>query len=69
MSHYRNEESKSGYSRRMNADNVEELSRGTLMDSDSNEKAIPFKVCLIGDSDVGKTCIVERYINNHYGMQ
>ena len=48
----------------MNADNVEELSRGTIMDKHANEKAIPFKVCLVGDAAVGKTCIVERYINN-----
>lgn len=30
---------------------------------------IPFKVVMLGDSNVGKTCIVERFINDAYGAQ
>ena len=52
----------------MNAENLEQVSRG-INDDDANLKAIPFKICFIGNSSVGKTCIVERYINNTFAIQ
>ena len=39
------------------------------MGKNANDKAIPFKICLVGDSCVGKTCIVERYVNNNFSNQ
>ena len=37
--------------------------------TDPRLKPIPFKVCFIGNSSVGKTCIVERYVNNKFSAQ
>ena len=34
------------------------------MDGNENEKEI--KVILLGDSGIGKTCIINRYINDEY---
>ena len=39
------------------------------MSKNANEQAIPFKICLVGESCVGKTCIVERYVNNNFSNQ
>ena len=54
------------YGRRMDLDNIEELARGTTLTDRDSQKAIPFKICLIGNSSVGKTCIVDRYISNEF---
>ena len=48
----------------MDSDNLESAAAGQSHLDDPNVKAIPFKICVIGNSDVGKTCIVERYVNN-----
>ena len=72
----RGSNSSNPYSRRMNADTVDEMARGTQVSRGTNggvddprEKPIPFKICFIGNSSVGKTCIVERYVNNTYSVQ
>ena len=54
-------------SRRLNAEQLDQMARG-VNDNDTNLKAIPFKICIIGNSSVGKTCIVERYINNTFAI-
>jgi small GTP-binding protein len=51
---------------RQNPDNIEQMARGSLASDADNTKAIPFKICLIGNRDTGKTCIVERYVNNKF---
>ena len=56
----------SGYSKRFDQENLDSLARGTQLSPSNSQKAIPFKVCLIGNSSVGKTCIVERYVNNKF---
>ena len=38
-------------------------------DAEANLKPIPFKICLVGNGSVGKTCIVERYINDNFAIQ
>ena len=38
-------------------------------DNEVKLKPIPFKICLVGNSSVGKTCLVERYINNNFDIQ
>ena len=52
--------------RRMNSETIEGVATGQFgrADDDANVKPIPFKICVVGNSDVGKTCIVERYVNN-----
>ena len=54
--------------RRVNADNLETIAQGANA-QDIYLKAIPFKLCMIGNASVGKTCIVERYINNKFENQ
>ncbi len=54
------------YSVRTNKDNIDSLARGTMASDSDNSKAIPFKICLIGNSNTGKTCIVERYVKNQF---
>ena len=56
------------YGRKSNAETMEHLAMGNMSFSDesANQKPIPFKICLIGDSSVGKTCLVERYINDNF---
>jgi len=51
----------------MDADNLENMYQG-MNDGDSGLKAIPFKICVVGNSSVGKTCIVSRYINNRFDV-
>ena len=36
------------------------------MKEEKNEKNLPYKVVLIGDSGVGKTCIMAQFINNKF---
>jgi len=55
------------YGTRLNVDNVADMASGQSAADDAS-KAVPFKICMIGSSMVGKTCIVERYVNNNFSM-
>ena len=43
------------------------------MDKDLNRSSdylrIPFKVILIGDANVGKTCLINRFVNDSYSKE
>ena len=57
--------SPSHYSRRVGEESMRALADG----EDEEEKslrAVPFKIVMLGNVDVGKTCIVKRYIYNQY---
>ena len=55
----------------MNTEVMEGVASGEFgrTNDDANIKPIPFKICVVGNSDVGKTCIVERYVNNIFKCQ
>lgn len=36
---------------------------------DGKEEMVNYKVVMLGESDVGKTCIVNKYINDTFGDQ
>ena len=38
-------------------------------EEEAHLRAIPFKLVMLGNMDVGKTCIVQRYIHNQYAIQ
>ena len=56
------------YSKRMNDESLHAMSEGQS-EQDSDLKAMPYKIVMLGDVSVGKTCIVQRYIYNQFGMQ
>ena len=49
--------SPNNYSKRMNDETLNALARGDEAE-DADLKAIPFKIVMLGDVSVGKTCIV-----------
>ena len=55
----------SSYSRRMNDESLQAMAEGES-EEDGDLKAVPFKIVMLGDVSVGKTCIVQRYVYNHY---
>ena len=56
------------YSRRMNEESLQAMSEGQS-EEDADLQAKPYKIVMLGDVSVGKTCIVQRYIYNQFGMQ
>ena len=51
---------------RINTDNIGALASGKKLTEDDAKQAIPFKICLVGNAAVGKSCIVDRYINDNF---
>ena len=58
----------SAYSKRHNEEAIRAMADGAE-EEEAGLKAIPFKVVMLGDVSVGKTCIVQRYIYNQYEIQ
>ena len=53
---------------RINTDNIGALASGKKLTEDDAKQAIPFKICLVGNAAVGKSCIVDRYINDNFAI-
>ena len=58
----------SSYSKRMNDESLQAMAEGES-EEDGDLVAVPFKIVMLGDASVGKTCIVQRYIYNQYSIQ
>ena len=52
----------------MNEDAVRAMAEGES-EEDAELRAVPFKIVMLGDVSVGKTCIVQRYIYNQFEVQ
>jgi len=39
---------------------------GTVSENGTSN-IIDFKICMLGEAGVGKTCLVNRFVNNAYG--
>lgn len=57
--------SPSHYSRRAGEESIRAMVDGEE-EEERNLRAVPFKIVMLGNVDVGKTCIVQRYIHNHF---
>ena len=54
--------------KRINVDNVSDLAGGMQLTRKDTIGAVPFKVCIVGNANVGKTCIVDRYVNDNFSF-
>ena len=57
--------SPSHYSKRIGEESIRAMADGED-EEEKNLRAVPFKIVMLGNVDVGKTCIVQRYIHNHF---
>ena len=57
--------SPSHYSRRVGEESIRAMAEGEE-EEEKGLRAVPFKIVMLGNVDVGKTCIVQRYIHNHF---
>ena len=58
------------YSRRKEIEYIDSIAEGleySTGDHMPKIPVVPFKIVMLGDSNVGKTSIVERFINDTYG--
>mmetsp|Transcript_11046 Transcript_11046/g.13964 ORF Transcript_11046/g.13964 Transcript_11046/m.13964 type:complete len:99 (-) Transcript_11046:1197-1493(-) len=53
---------------RINTDNIGALAAGKQLNEEDAKQAVPFKICLVGNAAVGKSCIVDRYINDNFSL-
>lgn len=58
------------YSQKKGQEEINSLASGLKEHPDDVAlKAVPFKMVMLGDVSVGKTCIFKRYFYNHYGVE